>query len=385
MRVFRTDGSSSFRTLVGVGGIGTGSFFALEGNHTLGRYESRPGRLLDIRDYCKLHIVAHYVARLLGAGTDGSAFHLFPIGKVGDDSAGRLLLQQMQAVGMDTRYVTMVAAKHTLSSVCFQYPDGSGGNITASNSAAAEICAQDVENALGQIVANGKQMIAVAVPEVPLAVRHYLLTAARRKGAFCAASFVSAEIAAAKQQGVFGELDMVALNEAEAAELVGCPFSESNPEAFVTECSSFLGSHYPNLGLIVSMGKRGAYGFERGNWNFCPAPEVPVASTAGAGDALLAGVISAIAAGVAFTRAGGHNDRLQECTISTALEFGVALASYTVTSPHTIYPDTCLDSLRNFVEKLGKKFAPEVLECFADVVPDVNIVASLGGTAIGTG
>ena len=57
-----------FRRLVGVGGIGAGLFFALEGDHQdLGRDESRPGRLLDVRDYCKLHIVAQYPTVLLGA------------------------------------------------------------------------------------------------------------------------------------------------------------------------------------------------------------------------------------------------------------------------------------------------------------------------------
>ena len=384
MRVFKTDGGSSFCTLLGVGGIGTGSFFALEGNHTLGRNESRPGRLLDIRDYCKLHIVAHYIARLLGAGTDESAFHVFPIGKVGDDPPGRALLQQMQDVGMDNRFVTTVPGKPTLSSVCFQYPDGSGGNITTSNSAAAEICNQDVDDALKQTAAKGR-LIALAVPEVPLAVRHHLLTVARRKGAFCAASFVSAEIAAAKEQGMFGELDLVGLNETEAAEFVGCAFSEANPEAFVVECVSFLGSRYPNLRLIVSVGKRGAYGFERGNWTFCSAPEVLVASTAGAGDALLAGVISAMAAGVAFTKVERKKHGLQEGSISTALEFGVVLASYTVTSPHTIHPDACLDTLLEFVGKLGRKFAPEFLECFADIVPGASTAASPGTTAVRAG
>jgi hypothetical protein len=46
-----------FHTLIGTGGIGTGSFFQLRGDHTLGREESRGGRFLDRRDYCKLHIV----------------------------------------------------------------------------------------------------------------------------------------------------------------------------------------------------------------------------------------------------------------------------------------------------------------------------------------
>jgi sugar/nucleoside kinase (ribokinase family) len=377
MHVFKTDG----RVLLGVGGIGTGSFFALEGNQTLGRNESRPGQLLDTRDYCKLHIVAHYIARLLGAGTGEKAIQVLPIGKVGDDPPGQLLLRQMQAVGMDTRFVTAVPGKPTLSSVCFQYPDGSGGNITTSNSAAAEICNQDVDSALRKTGADGRQMIALAVPEVPLAVRHHLLTAARRKGAFCAASFVSAEIAAAKQKEMFGELDLVALNEAEAAEFVGIPFSDANPEAFVAECLSLLGSRYPNLRLVVSVGKRGAYGFEHGNWNVCSAPQVPVSSTAGAGDALLAGVISAIAAGVGFT-AEREKDCPPEGAIATALEFGVMLASYTVASPHTIHPDACLDTLLEFASGLGKEFAPEILDCLADAVPDANMVSLKAGTPL---
>ena len=66
MRALRIDKSSPYQQLLGVGGIGTGILFALEGNHTLGREESRPGQLLDVRDYCKLHIIIHYVARLLG-------------------------------------------------------------------------------------------------------------------------------------------------------------------------------------------------------------------------------------------------------------------------------------------------------------------------------
>lgn len=52
--------------MIGTGGIGSGMFFALQGNHTLGREESRAGVFLDRRDYCKLHIISHYVKVLLG-------------------------------------------------------------------------------------------------------------------------------------------------------------------------------------------------------------------------------------------------------------------------------------------------------------------------------
>ena len=61
MKALRLARQLRYRALIGVGGIGSGTFFALQGNETLGREESRLGRFLDRRDYCKLHIIAHYV------------------------------------------------------------------------------------------------------------------------------------------------------------------------------------------------------------------------------------------------------------------------------------------------------------------------------------
>ena len=104
-RTLEFNAHSPYRQLVGVGGIGTGLFFELENNHTLGRNESRAARLLNIRDYCKLHIISHYVAVLLGANPRGSPFRVLPIGKVGADDAGRRMIGEMSAVGIDTRYV----------------------------------------------------------------------------------------------------------------------------------------------------------------------------------------------------------------------------------------------------------------------------------------
>ena len=98
-----------YRALIGTGGVGSGSFFALEGDHTLGREESRAGRFLDRQDYCKLHIVTHYVQVLLGPG-----FHVIPASKVGDDDIGRRLLIEMQEIGLDTRYIVVSPGDATL-------------------------------------------------------------------------------------------------------------------------------------------------------------------------------------------------------------------------------------------------------------------------------
>ncbi|MDB4866389.1 MAG: carbohydrate kinase family protein [Cohnella sp.] len=56
-----------YSRLIATGGIGSGMVFRLESNHTLGRNESRPGELMPYKDYCKNHIITHYITVMLGA------------------------------------------------------------------------------------------------------------------------------------------------------------------------------------------------------------------------------------------------------------------------------------------------------------------------------
>ena len=366
MRVLRIDERSPYQQLIGVGGLGTGIFFALEGNHTLGRNESRPGQLLDVRDYCKLHIVIHYIAKLLGAQPNSSSFHVFPVGKVGNDGAGQFVLKEMGRVGIDTRFVETLPGKPTLFSVCFQYPDGTGGNITTNNSAAAELGERDLDGIESVLHSAGPPTIALSLPEVSLEVRRQFLKRATRGGAFRAASFVSAEIDTAKQSGMFEQLDLVSLNEGEAAELIGDDFSTDNPEGCMAKCVQFLCATYPHLQMIISIGKDGAYGVNRDGWNYCPAPRVEVASTAGAGDCLLGGILAAMAAGVPLLNSRPPRKNLAERSLDTALEFGVLLASYKVTSPHTIHPDASLPSLIGFAAQINAGFGPAILNLFEE-------------------
>lgn len=356
MRVLRIDELSPFRQLVGVGGLGTGMFFALEGEHTLGRNESRLGSLLDVRDYCKLHIVTYYVAKLLGASQ--ARFPVVPIGKVGDDAAGAFVLREMRAVGVDTRFVEVVAGKPTLFSVCFQYPDGSGGNITTANSAAAELAEEDIDRAESLFQSVGPRTIALLVPEVPLASRRHFLAVTAQSGAFSAASFVLGEIADAKRLGMFGQLSLVSLNEEEAAELVDEAFTPATPEVFLDRLFRLVTLTYPQLGVVMSAGKDGAYFIDRSGWSHAPAPRVAIASTAGAGDCLLGGILAAMAAGIPLPHARPRAGT--QPVLENALDFGVLLASYKVSSPHTIHPDASLDELLQFAERLGISVAPEV-------------------------
>ena len=370
MRVLRIDQSSPYQQLVGVGGIGTGIFFALEGDHTLGRQESRLGELLDVRDYCKLHIVIHYVARLLGASPSGISFHVLPIGNIGDDASGRFVLKEMSEAGIDIARVRAIPGKPTLFSVCFQYPNGDGGNITTSNSAASTLANEDLDGLANLLASRGKRTIALAAPEVPIEVRRRFLELATSAGTFRAASFVSAEAAAARNSGMFALLDLVSLNEDEAAELVGCRFAPEDRLPFIDACLKFLSTTYPRLKMIVTAGESGAYAFSDRLCNYCPAPKVNVRSTAGAGDSLLGGVLAALAAGIPLVRERLGNEKSAGGPMTTALDFGVLLASYKCLSPHTIHPDASLDTLFEFARQRGLGFSPEIEQLFTEADPD---------------
>lgn len=313
-----------FQSLIGVGGIGTGLCFALEGNRTLGREESRPGALLDRRDYCKLHIIAHFLCLPLGAHPAGRPFHALPVGRVGDDDAGRRLLAEMAAAGMDTRHVRAVPGKPTMLSVCFQYPDGAGGNITASNAASGDLTAADIDRAAAWLRKYGRRAIALAAPEVPLRLRRHLLARATSCGAFRAASVASAEIAEARRLGLFRLVDMLAINADEAVALAGVPFDPRRPRRLLDACAAMLVRANPRMMIVVTAGRHGAFGFDGERWAHVPAFPARVVGTAGAGDALFGGTLAGLAANLPL--------------LDGALELGVLLATINVTSPHTIHP-----------------------------------------------
>ncbi|HEX9186839.1 MAG TPA: PfkB family carbohydrate kinase [Vicinamibacteria bacterium] len=345
-----------YRRLVGVGGIGVGTFFALEGTHDLGRNESRPGRLLDVRDYCKLHIIAHYPAVLLGARPEGIPFHVLPVGKVGIDEAGLRLRAEMSEAGMDTRLVEAVPGHPTLQSVCFQYPDGSGGNITTVDSAASLLTAADVDRALPWL---DHETLALAAPEVPLAARLHLLERAAERGAFRAAALTTAEMFEAREGGLLRLVDLLALNEDEAAALAGAPFPEtSEADPFLRRCAEAVGD---GVRLVVTAGARGAFAFDGTGWTHAPALAVPVASTAGAGDALLGGVLAGLAAGLPFVEPGPRRASLGERPLASAFDLGVLLAAFKVTSPHTIPPGLSPEVLAGFAGEHGLAVAGGLL------------------------
>ncbi len=322
--------------IIGTGGIGSGMFFSLSGDHTLGRNESRAATLLPYRDFCKQHIILHYVAVLSGA-TGSGPFRVFPIGAVGNDDTGKRLLQEMKATGMDIRSIDIDTQRSTLFSVCFQYPDKSGGNITTDNSASSGVSPESIDRFFKTFDLPGKRELILAAPEVPIAARIRLLQHGRKRGSFNVAAVLSAEAESFRRLGGFRLTDLLAVNMDEARAIAQINDETASADTVVAACIQSLLTVNPRIAVLITDGKNGSYCYAADSLEQIPALETPVVSTAGAGDAFLAGTLAGLCCGLPLKK-GVDDARLGQTPLSSAVELGTLLAGLSVNSCHTIHP-----------------------------------------------
>ena len=328
-----------YHALIGTGGIGTGSFFALNGNHTLGREESRTGRFLGNRDYAKLHIVAHYVQALMGP-----AFKTLPIGRVGADEAGHRLCDEMDAAGLDLRYVHKLDGVATMNCVCLLYPDGSGGNLTINDSACEKVDSASIREALPDFARFEGRGIALAAPEVPLNARDQLLNLAAQHRLFRVASFTSEEIQEGRASAMLEKVDLLVINCDEAAALAAVS-SDWPPRRIAKASVQMLASAHVAMQVMVTAGAEGSWAWDGRELIHLPAHAVDAVSSAGAGDAFLAGTLSGLACGL---------------SLPEAQQLGGLTGALSVTSPHTINEEIDRLTLAAFAEAARTPIADNV-------------------------
>lgn len=321
-----------YNHVIGVGGIGTGLLFKLDGDQTLGRDESRSGYLSDARDFCKGHITMHYLSKLSGC-------RCTLLGMVGDDMPGKDLVEDMTSSGIDTRFIKSTRDAPTMMSICFEYPDHSGGNITTSNSASNLVDDRYIYSCLKDEALNEKTII-LAVPEVPLIARIALLSHGKMFNAMTASSFSSAEIGGMIDLNVFKYVDLLAVNRDEANMISGME-NHTNYD-LAKSCYKIIKKINPDMKLIVTMGSEGAYLFDRFEVLHVPPLDVPVSSTAGAGDAFLSGLLSGMSRGLSFFQ-------------SSIL--GNIVAGFAVMSQDTIARDVNVNRILDYIKdsKYGKE------------------------------
>ena len=331
--------------------MGSGRFFSIDGNETLGREESRAGRFLERRDYCKGHIVCHYLKALLGA-----PFDVYLLGAVGGDEAAETLTREMLAAGIDLRFLRRIPLKGTLFSLCLLYPDGSGGNLTTADSASSELAPEDVESAEAVLAPLPGEGMVLALPEVPLDARAALLRLGSRERSFRVASFTSREMAAAVSQGLLGELDLLAMNADEARALGGeLGQRASGTDRAMTEgLVELISSRYPGLSATVTVGERGSFCWDGRELRGERPPPVAAVGTSGAGDAHLAGVAAGLAAGL---------------PLEDAHLLGVLMGTASVLSEHSINPAITPRTLRSLLDSSRSAGAERISALLALAAP----------------
>lgn len=332
-----------YEKVIGSGGIGTGMLFLSDENQTLGRSESRLVRLSDAKDYCKLHIVFHYVAAILAPEKK-----VCPIGGVGMDSAGERLLAEMRQAGMDTTFVKETAELPTTVSVCLQYPDKEGCNFTASNGAGQSVTPEYIRACLEKASVDSGTIVA-AIPEVSMESRLELLRYGHENGSFCALSVAAGEAGWLREHELLRFCDLLSVNLEEAMAIAE---ADGDADDVLNRLRAYAMQYNPDIRLIVTCGKDGALVSDAEGTDHIPAlPSNPV-NTTGAGDAFFGGTLAALALGYPF-RKGRNDNRFGETALASAPEFGALCAGMAVESPDSIALQVTMERIRSRIETAG--------------------------------
>jgi sugar/nucleoside kinase (ribokinase family) len=324
----------------GTGGIGTGLIFRLDGNWDLGREESRLGYLTDSRDFCKQHIILHYIAKL------ARKTEVHAIGKIGLDVWGTYLIDKMQQAGIMTDAIEQTDQAGTMFSICYQYPNETGGNITSSNSACNLVSTYFIEKNSGSIDMNS---LVLAAPEVPIESRIRLLEIGRARGAFNVGAVLSGETDAFERQNGYSLCDLLSVNMDEARSISGI---DGTVERIAWATYEKIAVFNRKIKLIVTSGKKGAYTFENERCQSVGVMDVAVASTAGAGDALLGGTIAGIINGLPFQKSN-DDSRFGQTPLSSAVELGAVASSIAVACKDTIADAVTKEGILMMITKNG--------------------------------
>jgi sugar/nucleoside kinase (ribokinase family) len=122
---------------------------------------------------------------------------------------------------------------------------------------------------------------------------------------------------------------------------------------------------------MITDGARGSYCFQDGKLEYSTIVPSKVRSTAGAGDAFLAGIITGIFCGLPLQKGASHNNTM-ETPLRSANDLGTLLASLSVTSPDTIHMGIDACYLLEYTRSEGLTLSDEFHNVFRDCLEDTQ-------------
>jgi len=210
--------------------------------------------------------------------------HTLLLGAVGEDDAGRRLLDEARYVGVDTRRVR-VRAMPTGTAWIMVQPDGENA-IVVDGGANASVTALEDDD----LAAIAAARVVVAQLETPLSAVQEAAAAAARAGA----RFVlNAAPSRPLPETLLRDVDVLVVNEHEAADLAG----EADVESAATALLATVRA------VVVTLGADGALVVDADGSRRVPGVPADVVDTTGAGDTFTGVLAAALAAGAGLDAA----------------------------------------------------------------------------------
>jgi sugar/nucleoside kinase (ribokinase family) len=189
----------------------------------------------------------------------------------------------------------------------------------------------------------------------------------RQRNSLNIASILSAEADEFEMLGGCKLVDILSINIDEAKSIAGIVGDISDVKYIVDECIDALINRNPAISVLITNGPFGSYCYHHSTLEFTPALIVSARSTAGAGDAFLAGTIAGLCCGLPLTK-GTNDTHFSETPLASAVELGGLLASLSVTSQDTIYTTANAALLYEYATTNYIRFNNDFLIIFKDCV-----------------
>lgn len=228
------------------------------------------------------------------------------VGCIGDDALGREARHALEAEGVDTTTLSVVAAMPT--GVALISVDAAGQNAISVASGANAALTRDHVDAAGAGIAAADLLVCQL--ESPLAAIAHAVALARRAGV---PVLLNPAPAPAEPLAFLDQIELLVPNEGEAAQLAG-----SAGEAFDPAQAAARLRRAGAKGVVVTLGAQGVLLADAEGVVRCPAEPVAVVDATGAGDAFVGALAVATAEGADLRTAAAFAQRAAAISVTRA-------------------------------------------------------------------
>lgn len=204
----------------------------------------------------------------------------YMVGNVGEDANGQFSKENFKCHGVNTTYLNHDG--YVATGVALIIKTEKDNRIILDLGANDTLTTTMVGNALQHLT---KEDVVLAQLENPIDVVAYALKYAKQKGAFTVLNPAPAQ---KLPECLYGELDVIVVNETEAMLLTG--------EKLVDEASyKRVGQFFLEKGVqsvVLTLGKKGSVYMAKNKYLFIPSYAIDIVDTTGAGDAFIGGFLS---------------------------------------------------------------------------------------------